>query len=217
MRFNPSLVSVLVVISLSVPGVALARCAEDGQPTAGHKCGYFDEELPATWSAVYHGPDILPMKNVRVSSTVASPQKVVQFINGEPFYSLAQDMVRYGDMNWSQVDYYFSSGRNVDRTVKALQKYYQWEMQDATVGGVPAKMYQEPLDDGWVTKGGPGGRYYFLAWNFSHDGSSYRAGAIIHIQSHVSDEFVTEATQLLDHAPRLKSALSIPYDALRVR
>ncbi len=82
------------------------------------------------------------------------------------FFSVGQDGVAFGDTNWSQVDFAKMSGEDV----KKLKEWYRstkeagdrWSVQ--RMKKVTADVITFPLDDGKVTKGGTGGKVYFLTW-----------------------------------------------------
>jgi hypothetical protein len=176
-------VSMMTCACALLPLSAVASCADaDSQPGKGFKCGYLDSEVPETWSAVYNGPDIVPMRAPRIT-WYSKDSSYVSITDNKPFYSVAQRMVAYGDMNWSQLDFYYTSGRNVDRTVALLKRYpkstgiVRWTTD--TVAGKPTVVAEYGLDNGEVTKGGSGGKVYFLTWPFTNEGHTYRAGLII--------------------------------------
>lgn len=208
--------SLLVCVCGLMPLSAMAGCTDpDGQPSAGYKCGYFDGELPHTWSAVFNGPDIIPMRGPRVT-WYDKQSPYVSIINGRPFYSVAQRMVAYGDMNWSQLDFYYTSGRNVDRTVALLKKYphtsgiVRWTSD--TVAGKHAVVAEYGLDHGEVTKEGSGGKFYFVTWPFAHEGKQYRTGLIIHKQALGDKEFEQGVSHVLQSLSAERLAwLEVPH------
>lgn len=224
MRRSAFLAAILLS-SVALPVSVSAKChydgvnAADGVASDGYKCGYFDGEIPETWSAVYNGPDIIPMGNARMVS-YGGASRYVEFIRGKPFYSVAKNIVSYGDMNWSQIDFYFTSGKNVDSTIALLKKRSPENLRWSTakVGSKEAIVAEQGLDEGEVTKGGPGGKFYFVSWPFTYEGGSYKAGLIIHKQALGSTEFENGTKHVLESLPDMTwEWLSVPHERFKIR
>lgn len=103
-------------------------------------------EIPKEWS-MYQSPD-----NVGTDK-----------LTDLPTASIGQNDVAFGDMNWSQVDLYFAGNDISAKLVQAAKdaNYGTWSVE--TISGIKADVVTYPLDDGKVTKGGSGGKMYFLS------------------------------------------------------
>lgn len=84
---------------------------------------------------------------------------------GTPFLAVAKDVVKFGDLNGDQVEF-FASTVPFDKWKAKLgdkvKKDPANSIHSATIGGKAAIYLQFPLDNGEVTKGGTGGRNYII-------------------------------------------------------
>lgn len=114
-------------------------------------------EVPETWSiyqqAESYGSDTLPVA---------------------PNYSVGMNNVAFGDINWTQVDFFVAQGDIVDTLVEKAEKeidelekasnypeYATWSTEK--IDDVTAKVVTYGLDEGGqVTKGGTGGKHYYI-------------------------------------------------------
>ncbi|MBI2117387.1 hypothetical protein HYT95_00655 [Candidatus Peregrinibacteria bacterium] len=80
-----------------------------------------------------------------------------------PSLSVGQEDVEYGDTNWSQVDVYLVRNDIVDSLI-AKEKAFDPDITSTieTIGGFQATVFTSPLDNGEVTKGGTGGKRYYI-------------------------------------------------------
>jgi len=161
-----------------------------------YKETFFRGEIPATWSYVARG-DIGPM-----------PYHDEGWIDLEYInFSFAQYMVSYGDMNWTQADIAFMEGQDLQRWVDHLkndpnfaQLVQEWTQEN--IGGRTADVVTFKTEpDGTVSKGGTGGKMYFLAAgskvpvNFDWIADK---GIVISKQSLGNDEFETGFQHFID-------------------
>ncbi len=151
-------------------------------------------EIPSTWSYYYAGEHF--------GATTAEES----FPYPQPYMSIAQDGVAFGDMNWNQVDFFALSGTAVSkllRETKAQEQHGTWSKQ--SVGGRRADVLTYKTDNGEVSKGGTGGKAYFLSWKekVKEEGvwKTYDVGLLIRKQALGNTEFecgVAHALESLD-------------------
>jgi hypothetical protein len=108
-------------------------------------------EVPETWSAYSAGSEAVILK----TAPADTPAKA--------HLSLSKSTVQFGDTNWDQIDFTLYEGDRSDVVNLAKSKVGAGEtLSQETVGGLPAQVITYPLDNGQVTKGGTGGKTYYL-------------------------------------------------------
>ncbi len=150
-------------------------------------------EVPSTWSYYFAGESMPePLSNNSLA--------------GRPFFSIAQNGVAFGDMNWNQIDFHKAAGSDVARlirTMKANNEPGEWSKE--TVGGVQADVFTGALDNGQITKGGSGGKMYFFSWQRRSDSNAaritrtYDVGLVIDKQALGDAEFECGFQHLLSN------------------
>jgi hypothetical protein len=117
-------------------------------------------ELPVSWSIVNRG-DIAPIS--------LPPEDVTYIDSSFVQYSFAKEKVAYGDINWEQVDVFFTDNDSVIPTfIERLKSNADaatftdhWEAQ--TIGGIHAEVQiLKKNPDGSVDKGATGGAYTYF-------------------------------------------------------
>lgn len=97
--------------------------------------------VPATWSVGYVG----------------------EFSESAPDLSVGSKDLMYGDTNWEQVDFFHKKEATADLVATAKRTFTGGTWSKETVGGISADVYTHPLDNGQVTKGGTGGKEYYIS------------------------------------------------------
>lgn len=150
--------------SVTAPAVTMDQatppCSANEEGFKTVTMGPMTFELPVGWSSVYRGDiGVMPL-----------PPDGVTYLDGAFIrYSFAKNSVAYGDINWTQVDVYFTENDSVipafiDRLKNSpdAQAFTDhWETQ--TIGGQEAivqVLKKEP--DGTVDKGGTGGAFTYF-------------------------------------------------------
>lgn len=100
---------------------------------------YFSFEVPLSWSIAYPG----------------------EFSSSAPYLSVGMKDIAYGDINWTQVDMDLEDAI-VGTVVAKAQAGNATGWSKETVDGVSVDVYTYELDNGEVTKGGTGGKVYYL-------------------------------------------------------
>lgn len=135
----------------------------------------FQSEIPSNWSLVING------------DTVVTPEKAQGdglYIPAEATYSFGVNEVSYGDTSWDQVDIYIiqpGEGKKFVPSDHHDPNTGTWSTED--INGYQAKVFTLNLDEGEVTKGGTGGKYYYFA---KDEGNDF---IVIHKQALSGSEF----------------------------
>lgn len=139
-------------------------------------------EVPINWSVFKEGnPGPLLEETDRVGRVRSA------------FLSVGEEDVSYSDTNWTQVDFYFSNGNFKEDIDYALS--YGAVLTKEQVGGRFADVITWPLDDGEVTKGGTGGKEYYIP---VEDPSGYYKAIVISKQSLGSPAFEEAFKHLIE-------------------
>ncbi len=116
----------------------------------------FNAEVPSNWSIYING------------------ENSFDSLGDRPTYAVGQDSVAFGDTNWNQVDFYFVQNDIIDDLIKKAKAEdsdsQRWTKE--TIDGVTADVYTMPLDNGQVTKGGSGGKLYYIRLPYTSAGSA---------------------------------------------
>ncbi len=113
-------------------------------------------------------------------------------LSGLPTISIAPKNIAYGDMNWSQIDFYFSIN---DISEKLLKEYNQSEFQVSSelIDGIQASVVNFPLDESkTASKSRTGGKKYFI----SLPGNIKTL--VIWKQARTTDEFESEFENIIN-------------------
>lgn len=108
--------------------------------------GDFSFEVPNTWSVFISGDIELPANKL-------SERKL----------AVGSTDVAVGDINWTQADFYFSSGDIAAKLVTDAKATDSTGWSQEKIGGLTADVRTFSLDNGQVTKGGTGGKTYYVS------------------------------------------------------
>jgi hypothetical protein len=156
----------MLVVGIGIGyGLALAYPASISGRKTEYKNAYGTAEIPATWSTVSLG-DVAPLT---YSDFYWDEQRTVGAHPGieKLQYSIAQGHISFGDWNATQIDMAIGQGEDLRRVVQTLKSQpaeYGETWTTETVDGKHADVLNIPLDNGQVTKGGTGGKVYFITW-----------------------------------------------------
>ncbi len=110
-------------------------------------------EIPETWS-VYKNPENLGENELLHTPTA----------------SIGSDDVEFGDLNWYQIDLHYTINNITQSLVEEAKKTnYGSTWSNTNISGINADVQTFPLDNGNVTKGGTGGKSYFLSLPDAYD------------------------------------------------
>jgi hypothetical protein len=157
-------------ILMSLPFLLLAACATtnpqssstqtsvSSEALAMYKESFYGGEIPNTWSQVSLG-DVVPMPYTE--NTWIDHQYII--------FSFGKDNVAFGDTNWTQADFAIMNTGDMSRWVAFLknsdvfnQSVQQWTQE--TIDGKTADVATFKTEpDGTVSKGGTGGKMYFIS------------------------------------------------------
>lgn len=181
---------ILIAIALILTGGGYYWWQQKYQTaTSGYKkLDYTDTggEIPNAWSYSYRG-DIGPAPLPPAGDNILDSKYIL--------FSFAEHGIAYGDINWSQVDFFEMSYNDVKTMVGNIKaaiksKPNEWEgvkmSQEISEGNIIANVLTYPLDNGEVTKGGTGGKTYFIAWKCAN---GTNAGLVINKQALGDKEF----------------------------
>ncbi len=148
-----SIIAVLAVIALGIVLLFRKQQPAPVQLNAVYKkvqlqnaAGEWAEfEIPSTWS-VFNNPESVGEHD--------RPQ--------QPTGAIGQTDVEFGDINWSQVDFLYIQDDVVDEFTKEGKSAVPNAWSKEKVGGIVADVVTAGLDDGKVTKDGPGGKTYYV-------------------------------------------------------
>lgn len=110
-------------------------------------------EVPASWASV----SLHEGSNPTSLFTEYGPS------SSDASFSVSEDTLSYTDVSWHQIDIFeYWPSPLVEKYVATLPEVGTDGMYNVTVGGREVLAKDEPLDNGEVTKNGPGGRTYYV-------------------------------------------------------